>query len=361
MLARAVRRFGGREVGCASFRVPGAPASRSERADGAQRSSQSRHVLPRWRSIAASRSVGFESCPRELIVPDLPVSTVGPSTAAVPRPLPSLGSLTLGLLSTLREIVKKPFYDIYLRRLRTKVDGWERPRHLGIIMDGNRRFARGLGAARMRFGHERGADKLQEMLRWCHRAEIPAVTVWCFSIENFQRSAEEVEDLLGLFEDKARQMAEDDEIHRMRVRVRFIGRLELLPKSLLEEIRRVEEATAGYDDWTLNIAMAYGGREEIADAFRSHVSRELGAGRPIDDILAGLDATAIDSCLYTSGQPEPDLILRTSGELRLSGFLLWQSAQAELYFCDVNWPAFREIDFLRALRSYDDRHRRFGR
>ncbi|MEM9557704.1 MAG: polyprenyl diphosphate synthase [Acidobacteriota bacterium] len=261
----------------------------------------------------------------------------------------------------IKDWAKRPFYALYLRRLRAKADDWTKPRHLGFIMDGNRRFARSLGLRRMVDGHELGAQKLQEVLRWCRGQEIDVVTVWCFSIENFKRSAEEVEELLGLFEDKTRQMAEDEELHRLRVRVRFIGRLELLPESLRQEIRRVEEATADYRQGTLNIAMAYGGREEIADAMRRHLREQLAAGQSVDDVVDALDCGAIDSCLYTSGQPEPDLILRTSGELRISGFLLWQSAQSEFYFCDTNWPAFREIDFLRALRAYDARQRRFGR
>ncbi|MEM6792739.1 MAG: polyprenyl diphosphate synthase [Acidobacteriota bacterium] len=260
-----------------------------------------------------------------------------------------------------KEIVKRPFYAVYTRRLRSKIGAWRKPQHLGIIMDGNRRFARHAGFGRVVDGHQKGADKLQEVLSWCLDVDIPVVTVWCFSIENFQRSAEEVEDLLGLFEDKARQMADDEELHRRRIRVRFIGRIELLPESLREEIRRLEDATASYDQATLNIAMAYGGREEIADAFRSHVNDRLEAGDGVDQILSELDVSAIGSCLYTSGQPEPDLILRTSGEVRLSGFLMWQSAHSEFYFCDSTWPSFREIDFLRALRSYDDRQRRFGR
>ena len=257
--------------------------------------------------------------------------------------------------------LKKPFYSVYLRRLKSKAHTWRRPKHLGIVMDGNRRFAIEAGFRRVIHGHLRGADKLQEVLGWCLDYEVPVVTVWCFSLENFQRSAEEVEDLLGLFEHKTRQLVDDEEVHRRRVKVRFIGRLELLPESLREEIRRVEEATASYDQGTLNIAMAYGGREEIADAFRDHVRSRLAQGQLVEEILEDLDVSHIGSCLYTSGQPEPDLILRTSGELRLSGFLLWQSANSEFYFSDTNWPAFREIDFLRAIRAYDQRQRRFGR
>ncbi len=261
----------------------------------------------------------------------------------------------------LKTKIKTPFYSLYLRRLKDKSAEWRKPKHLGIIMDGNRRFARQLGFGTVAHGHRKGAEKLQEVLSWCLAHDIPVVTVWSFSLENFQRSTEEVEGLLGLFEDKAREMADSEEIHRRRVRVRFIGRIELLPESLRKEIERLERLTADYDQGTLNIAMAYGGREEIADAFRRHVKARIAESAPIEQILDELDCNAITQNLYTSGQPEPDLILRTSGELRLSGFLLWQSAYSEFYFCDTNWPAFREIDFLRALRSFDERQRRFGR
>ncbi len=266
-----------------------------------------------------------------------------------------------GLWQLAKDLIKRPFYFFYLRRLRAKSHGWKRPGHLGFIMDGNRRFARQAGFASALAGHRLGAEKLHEVLRWCHGARVPVVTVWCFSLENFQRSTQEVEDLLGLFEDKTREMANGGQVHEHEIRVRFIGRLELLPEGLRREIRRVEKATCGYDQLQLNIAMAYGGREEIADAFRRHIEAGIEAGKTAGEVIEGLDAESIGPYLYTSGQPEPDLILRTSGEVRLSGFLLWQSAHSEFYFSDTNWPAFREIDFLRALRSYDERQRRYGR
>lgn len=287
-----------------------------------------------------------------------------PARPAAARPAASAEKLESPLplvWELLKNKIKTPFYSLYLRRLKAKAAEWRKPKHLGIIMDGNRRFARQLGFGTVAQGHRKGAEKLQEVLTWCLAHDIPVVTVWSFSLENFQRSTEEVEGLLGLFEDKAREMADSEEIHRRRVRVRFIGRIELLPESLRKEIERLERLTADYDQGTLNIAMAYGGREEIADAFRRHVQMRLAQDAPIEQILGELDSDSITPHLYTSGQPEPDLILRTSGELRLSGFLLWQSAYSEFYFCDTNWPAFREIDFLRALRSFDERQRRFGR
>lgn len=292
------------------------------------------------------------------------VLPAGSGGAVLPESAPGIGlaGADLGLVwQHVKNLIKKPFYALYLRRLRAKSRDWSHPQHLGIIMDGNRRFARQLGFQRAIDGHQRGADKLHEVLRWCRASDVQVVTVWCFSLENFQRSTEEVEALLGLFEEKTREMAEDAQVHEHRIRVRFIGRLELLPESLRNEIARVEEMTADYDQFELNIAMAYGGRQEIADAFRRHIAERAREGADVEEILAGLDAHSIDPYLYTSGQPEPDLILRTSGETRLSGFLLWQSAYSEFYFCDTNWPAFREIDFLRALRAFDERQRRFGR
>lgn len=290
-----------------------------------------------------------------------------PSADTVARPAPSrlaaeeAASPWPMIWEMVKNKLKTPFYSLYLRRLRAKAADWRKPCHLGVIMDGNRRFARQLGFGTVAHGHRKGAEKLQEVLSWCLEYDIKVVTVWSFSLENFQRSTEEVEGLLGLFEDKAREMADSEEIHSRRVRVRFIGRIELLPESLRKEIERLERLTADYDQGTLNIAMAYGGREEIADAFRQHVRARLAQNAPVEQILEELDSDSITSHLYTKGQPEPDLILRTSGELRLSGFLLWQSAYSEFYFCESNWPAFREIDFLRALRSYDERQRRFGR
>ncbi len=261
----------------------------------------------------------------------------------------------------IKDLVKRPFYSLYLHRLRNQALSFRRPKHLALIMDGNRRFARDAGFLSSLYGHRMGARKLQEVLEWAFNVEIEVVTVWCFSIENFQRSAEEVEGLLRLFEDKTRELATDETVHRHRVRVRFIGKLELLPETLREEIRRLEEATESYDSLQLNIAMAYGGREEITEAFRAHIGACAARGESVESIVEGLEPEAVDPYLYTSGQPEPDLILRTSGEVRMSGFLLWQSAYSELYFTDAYWPAFREIDFLRALRAYDQRQRRFGR
>lgn len=272
------------------------------------------------------------------------------------------GSQLWGLaFRTLSDSVQRPFYAVYERFLASRADSWRRPQHIGIVMDGNRRFARMLGASDVAYGHRLGADKLREMLDWCFEQEIPVVTVWGFSLDNFHRDSDEVRSLLKLFEIKTLEMVDSPDLHRNRVRVRFIGKLDLLPESLRNAIRKVESATAHYDGFVLNIALAYGGREEISDAFLEYLHQKERAGRNLADAIADFSPKALERYLYTSGLPEPDLLIRTSGEVRMSGFMLWQGAHSEYYFCDTNWPAFRRIDFLRALRSFDQRQRRFGR
>jgi short-chain Z-isoprenyl diphosphate synthase len=187
------------------------------------------------------------------------------------------------------------------------------------------------------------------------------VTVWSFSLDNFERDTSEVEALLALFEEKTRELAEHREVHEKEVRVRYLGQLERLPDGLQKAIQVAEAATSGYSRFGLNIAMAYGGRQEIAEAFRGYLRDCQSKGLALDQVLGRFEDRSIEPFLYTSGQPEPDLILRTSGEIRLGGFLLWQSAYSEFYFCETNWPALRKIDLLRALRSYHERHRRLGR
>ncbi|MCH9647040.1 MAG: di-trans,poly-cis-decaprenylcistransferase [Deltaproteobacteria bacterium] len=284
-----------------------------------------------------------------------------PTNEAGVRPAPQPTSWVRALWGAIKYLIKWPFYFVYKRYLQAKVGTWRLPRHIGIIMDGNRRFARRSGLGSASRGHALGAEKLMDVLSWCYEMGISVVTVWSFSLDNFNRDTSEVAALLQLFEDKTRQMVNDSEVHDNEVRVRYIGELEMLPEGLRKEIQAVEEATADYQRFQLNIAMAYGGREEITEAFRAFLKDEASQGRDLEAVISGFKGSAIEPYLYTSGQPEPDLILRTSGEVRLSGFLLWQSAYSEYYFCDATWPAIRKIDFLRALRTYHDRQRRFGR
>ena len=251
-------------------------------------------------------------------------------------------------------------YYLYERRLLRQVRGGMMPRHVGIILDGNRRYARERGLADPREVYGLGARKLDEVLGWCGELGISAVTLWVFSTENLSRSPEEVSGILSTVEAKLTQLARDPQIHRRRVRVLAVGKLDQLPDSTLRAIRRAEEATVTYDAMVLTIAVAYGGREEIADAVRALLRDKAKQGEGIQEIIEGLTQEEIGRYLYAADLPDPDLIIRTSGEVRLSGFLLWQSAYSEFYFSDVHWPALRKIDFLRAVRAFQQRERRFG-
>ncbi len=251
-------------------------------------------------------------------------------------------------------------YRLYEARLRRQVAAKPMPRHVGIILDGNRRHGRAHGITEPQAMYRLGAEKLDEILDWCAELSIPTVTLWVFSPDNFHRPLPEVSGILAAVEAKLATLAHDPLIHSRRVRVKAIGRLPLLPESLLATITEAERATAAYDGMDLNIAVAYGGRQEIADAVQ-HLLRDTAArGEGLAEAIAAITPDAIGRHLYTAGLPDPDLIIRTSGEIRLSGFLLWQSVHSEYYFTDVLWPAFRKLDFLRAIRTFQERQRRFG-
>ncbi len=247
-------------------------------------------------------------------------------------------------------------YHYYEKRLLAEVKNGEMPRHVGMILDGNRRWARGVGLQEF-LGHEYGFAKLKEVLRWCWQLGISTVTVYALSTENFQRSKAELGELFRLAERGFREVLESREVHENRVQIRAIGRLDLLTDELNAIIKQAVESTKGYQERRLNIAMAYGGRAEIIDAAKEIFSQVLEGKISVSEI----DEETFSRHLYTAGDPDPDLIIRTSGEERLSGFLLWQSAYAEFYFLDVFWPELRRIDFLRAIRTYQRRKRRFGK
>jgi short-chain Z-isoprenyl diphosphate synthase len=251
-------------------------------------------------------------------------------------------------------------YFLYARRLVRDVRTGPTPRHIGIILDGNRRHGLSRGITEPRELYDLGANKLDEVLDWCAELGIATVTLWVFSTDNFRRPAAEVSGILATIEAKLTALASDPAIHRRRVRVRAIGCRAMLPEPVLTAIAAAERATAGYDGLELNIAIAYGGRQEIADAVRALLNGMAAEDATLAEAAEGVTPEAIASHLYTAGLPDPDLIIRTSGEIRLSGFLLWQSAHSEFYFTDVLWPAFRKIDFLRAIRSFQQRRRRFG-
>jgi short-chain Z-isoprenyl diphosphate synthase len=259
----------------------------------------------------------------------------------------------------LRPIIGLLYY-LYARRLSRTVLARPRPGHIGLILDGNRRHGRSLGIVDPRAVYDLGADKLDEVLEWCAEFAIPTVTLWVFSTENFGRSPAEVSGIMASVEAKLTALAEDPTIHRCRVRVRAIGCLRMLPPPVLDAISAAERATDRYDGIELNIAVAYGGRQEITDAVRALLSNLAVNQATLAEAIEEVTPEAIAQHLYTAGLPDPDLIIRTSGEIRLSGFLLWQSVHSEFYFTDVLWPAFRKIDFLRAIRAYQDRQRRYG-
>jgi short-chain Z-isoprenyl diphosphate synthase len=251
-------------------------------------------------------------------------------------------------------------YYLYERRLLSEVWARPRPRHIGIILDGNRRHGRSLGITEPRALYDLGAKKLDEVLDWCVELGIATVTLWVFSTENFRRPPAEVSGILGSVAAKLTELARDPVIHRRRVRVRAIGKLAMLPKPVAAAIALAEKATESYDGMELNIAVAYGGRQEITDAVRALLAKMAKSKASLAEAVEAISPQAIARHLYTAGLPDPDLIIRTSGEVRLSGFLLWQSAHSEYYFTDVLWPAFRKIDLLRAIRSYQGRQRRLG-
>lgn len=255
----------------------------------------------------------------------------------------------------------RPVYALYERRLFAQVCQRPSPRHVGIILDGNRRYGQRSGLLDPMQVYSRGADKLDDVLTWCTELAIPAVTLWVCSTDNLARPTAEVAGILGALETKLRSLVDNPWIHRHRIRVQAIGSLDRLPAATLAAICAAQEVTAGYDAMRLTIAVAYGGHEEIASAVRELLARAARDGASAQALIASVTPEAIGRHLYLADAPAPDLIIRTSGEVRLSGFLLWQSAYSEFYFTDVLWPLFRRIDFLRAVRSFQQRKRRFGR
>jgi short-chain Z-isoprenyl diphosphate synthase len=248
-------------------------------------------------------------------------------------------------------------YSVYERRLASRLVGKPLPAHVGVIVDGNRRWAREMGYVDPNDGHRVGAVRIRELLHWCDQAGIGHVTLWLLSTDNLGRPASELDPLLQIIEDLAGDLAEDGNPWRLHM----VGAIDLLPASLAESLKGAEERTISRTGGAhVNIAVGYGGRREIADAVRSLLHEHAKAGTSIEELAEILDVDHIAEHLYTKGQPDPDLVIRTSGEQRLSGFMLWQSAQAEFYFCEAYWPGFRRVDFLRALRAYASRQRRYG-
>jgi short-chain Z-isoprenyl diphosphate synthase len=248
-------------------------------------------------------------------------------------------------------------YSLYERRLGRELRNVaERPRHVAVMLDGNRRWARDAGLLDVNDGHRAGAAKISDMLAWCEEARVEVVTLWLLSTDNLDRPAEELQPLLEIIGDVVDELAGPNGRWRLRV----VGALDLLPRAMAERLSAAADRTVGRAGLELNVAVGYGGRQEIADAVRKLLLQHAESGTSIEELAEVLDVDHIAAHLYTSGQPDPDLVIRTSGEQRLSGFLMWQSAHSEFWFCDAYWPAFRKVDFLRALRDYAARHRRFG-
>ncbi|WP_107984027.1 isoprenyl transferase [Rhodococcus sp. OK519] len=247
-------------------------------------------------------------------------------------------------------------YSIYERRLLRRLDGLQHPRHVAVMCDGNRRWARENGFTDVSHGHRMGAHKIAELLRWCDAAGIEMATIYLLSTENLRREPEELDTLLEIITEVVEEISGPGKNWS----VKIVGTLDLLPEDQARRLRDAAEGTRGRTGTHVNVAVGYGGRQEIADAVQSLLREKLAAGLSGDDLVKAMSVEGIDGHLYTSGQPDPDLVIRTSGEQRLSGFLLWQSAYSEIWFTEAYWPEFRRVDFLRALRDYAARHRRFG-
>jgi short-chain Z-isoprenyl diphosphate synthase len=266
-------------------------------------------------------------------------------------------------LERLRELVDRLhpsglLYATYEHRLIAELDHSRLPRHVAVLADGNRRWARTNAPGQpLVAGYSAGADKLKEFVEWCDELGIPVVTLWVLSTDNFSRSsAEEIAPLLRVIEKMVTDLAATG-----RWRVHPVGALDLLPAESAEILKNADRDTGHLSGMQVNIAVSYGGRHELRDAVRSLLAEHAATGTSIEELAQTLDIEHIAEHLYTKGQPDPDLIIRTSGEQRLSGFLMWQSAHSEFYFCEALWPDFRKVDFIRALRSYGQRERRFGR
>jgi short-chain Z-isoprenyl diphosphate synthase len=251
----------------------------------------------------------------------------------------------------LRELV----YRVYERRIERSLDRRRIPHHVAVVLDGNRRWAKAFGASKSS-GWRAGAEKVTEFLGWCRGVDVKVVTLFLLSTDNLNRPDEELTPLLRIIEGLVRQLADDG-----RWRVHPVGALDLLPDTTAAVLKEADDTTRAVDGMHVNVAVGYGGRREIADAVRALLQEQASRGTRIEQLAEVLDIDHIAEHLYTKGQPDPDLVIRTSGEQRLSGFLLWQSAHSEFYFCEALWPDFRRVDFLRALRSYGERKRRYGR
>lgn len=253
--------------------------------------------------------------------------------------------------------LSRVLYPFYEARLVRELRGARQPKHIAIMADGNRRWAREAGHRDISHGHRAGAKKIGEVVHWCDETEVEVITVYLLSTENLSREPEELALLYSIIGDVVDELSGED----YTCRVRLVGHLNLLPAEVADRLRTSANLTDDRTGICVNIAVGYGGRQEIVDAVQGLITKELLAGTTAEEMVDKVTLESLSTHLYTSGQPDPDLVIRTSGEQRLSGFLLWQAAYSEIWFTDTYWPAFRRIDLLRALRDYANRSRRFGK
>lgn len=253
------------------------------------------------------------------------------------------------------KIVDGILYGLYKARLRREIDEHLAPKHVAVIVDGNRRWAKQRMQERA-MGHRAGAKKIPEFLGWCKQYGVQVVTLYLLSSDNLNnRPDEELEDLFEIIGTLACDLAK----HRD-WRIQHVGEKGRLPKNLLHNLELAEEESKDHKGLHINLAVGYGGRHEITQAVQKVIEMHKNSGGTLDSLAETLTPEIIGECLWTSGQPDPDLVIRTSGEQRLSDFMIWQSAHSEFYFVEALYPDLREVDFLRALRDFSKRHRRFG-
>ena len=263
-------------------------------------------------------------------------------------------STILEVMGKIRSTLGEFAYGLYSQRLSAAIPKTDLPRHVGVILDGNRRWAADQGSSTAH-GHQVGGQKIADFLGWCEELNIEVVTLWLLSTDNLARESQELNSLYTIIENTVTDLANTG-----RWRIHPVGSLDLLPDQMAQTLRKVDQETSSNPGILVNVAIGYGGRREVVDAVKSLLKEHATAGSTLEELANIIDIEHIADHLYTKGQPDPDLVIRTSGEQRLSGFLLWQSAHSEFYFEEAYWPSFRKVDFLRALRSYAARHRRFG-
>jgi short-chain Z-isoprenyl diphosphate synthase len=253
-----------------------------------------------------------------------------------------------------KDAVRRRLYPAYEARMVRSLPADQLPQHVGVMLDGNRRWAKAVGRDTAH-GHRAGAANIEPLLDWCEEVGVKVVTLWLLSTDNLNRGEHELDPLLEIIEEAVVTLAEQG-----RWRLHPVGALDLLPAATAARLKQAADDTRDVDGLLVNIAVGYGGRREIADAVRSLLTEHAARGTSLEELAQLIDVEHISDHLYTKGQPDPDLVIRTSGEQRLGGFLLWQSAKSEFYFCEAYWPDFRKVDFLRAIRAYAQRERRFG-